>query len=111
MNHEMRLKPDPFFQIQSGRKTIELRLNDIKRQKITAGDTIIFSHQKQTLQTTVIALHHFPSFKELFEALPMDACGIDPEMTINDAVTEMRQYYSEEQEMEYGVLGIEIRLC
>lgn len=43
MNHKMNLFPEPFEMISSGQKTIELRLNDEKRQKIQIGDIIEFS--------------------------------------------------------------------
>jgi len=41
--HYMKLQPKPFAKIKEGTKTLELRLNDEKRQSITVGDTIIFS--------------------------------------------------------------------
>lgn len=42
MIHEMMLSPKPFEMIASGTKTIELRLNDEKRQKVQVDDTIVF---------------------------------------------------------------------
>ena len=113
MNHEMKLKPRPYAKIKSGSKTIELRLNDEKRQQVRVGDTITFSNMELPelkLRTKVVALHKFASFRELFEALPMEACGNAPAISVDDAVAEMRQYYSEEQEAKYGALGIEIEL-
>ena len=46
MIHEMSLQPEPFGKIESGAKTIELRLYDGKRQKIRIGDTIIYTSTK-----------------------------------------------------------------
>ena len=43
MKQKMNLCPEPFEMIRTGQKTIELRLNDEKRQKIQIGDTIEFS--------------------------------------------------------------------
>ena len=43
MKHEMKLQPNPFFQIKNGQKTIEVRLNDEKRQQLKVGDEIEFS--------------------------------------------------------------------
>ena len=43
MIHKLNLNAVPFERIKSGRKTIELRLYDEKRQKIQAGDDIIFT--------------------------------------------------------------------
>ena len=40
--HEMKLYPAPFDSIKSGRKTVEMRLNDEKRQLIKIGDRIRF---------------------------------------------------------------------
>ena len=42
MLHIMKLKRAPFDKIRNGSKTIELRLNDEKRQKVNIGDFIEF---------------------------------------------------------------------
>ena len=42
MTQKMNLNPEPFEMIFSGQKTIELRLNDEKRQMIKVGDMIEF---------------------------------------------------------------------
>ena len=44
MIHYMKLNPKPFAMIAEGRKTIELRLYDEKRQGISLGDTIVFKN-------------------------------------------------------------------
>ena len=113
MTHNMKLKPNPFAKIASGSKTIELRLYDDKRQQLSVGDTIIFTSMEDSglqLKTRVVALHKFSSFRNLFEALPMEACGYDSEMPVEDALVNIRRYYSEKREEQYGVLGIEIQL-
>ncbi len=43
MQHSMKLLPAPFEKIESGQKTIEIRLFDEKRQELQIGDTIEFS--------------------------------------------------------------------
>lgn len=43
MLHCMKLNRDPFEKIKSGSKTIEMRLFDEKRQRISVGDFIEFS--------------------------------------------------------------------
>ena len=40
--HIMKLHPRPFAKIKDGSKTIELRLYDEKRQRISVGDTLRF---------------------------------------------------------------------
>lgn len=110
MTHEMKLRQEPFDYIVKGIKTIELRLNDEKRRLINVGDKIRFSlidGNSQTVETTVIKLHRFSSFKELFLTDLFSKCGCDG-MTIDAAVASMKQYYTEDQEEKYGVIGIEI---
>lgn len=113
MNHNMKLNPSPFAAIETGKKNIELRLNDEKRQQIKIGDTITFTNiadSEQKLFTKVTALHHAPSFAALFTTIPLSACGFDGALSPEEAVNAMRQYYSEDAEMKYGALGIELVL-
>jgi len=113
MIHEMRLNPGPFKNIYDGIKTIELRLYDEKRRKVAVGDEIVFVRTEKSqfrMRAEVIALHIFPSFKELFETLPLTKCGYTEENVSNASPKDMLKYYSEEEEAEYGVVGIEIKL-
>lgn len=113
MTHHMRLFKEPFEQIKSGTKTIELRLNDEKRRQVKPGDFIEFTETKNPdskIMTKVIALHSFGSFQELYENLPLLQCGYT-EADIADANPEdMNDYYSRELQEQYGVLGIELAL-
>ena len=43
MTHHMKLVQHPFEMIRSGQKTIEIRLNDEKRQRIKLDDYIEFT--------------------------------------------------------------------
>lgn len=109
----MKLNPPPFTAIETGKKNIELRINDEKRQQIKLGDTITFTNTtdpEQKLFTKVTALHHAPSFAELFTTIPLSVCGFDGALSPKDAANTMRQYYSEDAEMKYGALGIELVL-
>ncbi|MBO4878381.1 MAG: DUF1810 family protein [Ruminococcus sp.] len=110
MLHNMKLKDEPFAMIEDGRKTIELRLNDEKRRKVQPGDFICFTHITQPermIQVRVTALHPFPGFRELFEALPAEKCGFAPGETVPDGY--MDSFYPVEEQKRYGVLGIEFR--
>ena len=112
MTHQMKLFESPFEKIRSRQKTIELRLNDEKRQKIQIGDLIEFTQieTKEQIMAEVIGLHRFGSFDELYQQLPLLKCGYT-EMTIGSAKPEdMDKYYSREKQKEYGVLGIEIKV-
>jgi len=108
--HEMTLDPEPFEKVRDGEKTIELRLNDGKRQKIKAGDRIIFNLKDGTendcLFTKVIEIHKYPSFRELYKDLPLEKCGYSHSQARHANPEDMRAYYSPEDEARYGVVGI-----
>ena len=108
--HKMKLNSVPFEMIKSGEKTIELRLFDEKRQQLKAGDKIVFTNTTtgETLNTTVVKLHRFDSFKELYKSLPLLKCGYTTENVDNAKPSDMEQYYSVEEQNKYGVVGIEI---
>ena len=108
----MKLKPAPFEMIKSGRKTIELRLYDEKRQLIKASDEIVFTNTitGETLQTKVLKLHRFDSFAELYKSLPLLQCGYTSENVGSATPADMEQYYSVDEQKKYGVLGIEIKV-
>ncbi len=113
MLHFMKLNPQPFNQIACGNKTIELRLFDEKRQKIKIGDTIEFTsilNPDQKLKAVVKNLYKFPSFLELYQNLPLEKCGYSKEQIKTASHKDMEEYYSLEQQKNYGVLGIEIEV-
>lgn len=111
MNHHMSLVPSAFLKIANGSKTIELRLNDEKRQKINIGDTICFqcSEINSIICAKVIKLHKFSDFEELYKALPLEKCGYSNDDLKTAHYKDMEKYYTESQIQEYGVLGIELR--
>ncbi len=113
MIYRMTLNADPFEKMKSGKKTVELRLFDIKRRKIDIGDVIVFTNKNNSsleIAASVNALHRYATFAELFRSISLEKCGFDSEDTIKEAVTEMSKYYSEETVKLYGVVGIELEL-
>ena len=112
VDHKMKLDHQPFQMIQSGQKTIELRLNDEKRQKIKVGDRIEFTDNftDEKLLAVVKQLHQFDSFEALYSALPLTKCGYSLDGLTNASPNDMERFYSREQQAKYGVVGIEIRL-
>ena len=108
----MSLDPESFSKIRDGSKTIELRLYDEKRQRIAPGDTIRFTNARrpeETLLTRVQALEVFPSFTELYEALPLLECGYTPETVERASPADMERYYTPERQAQWGAAGI--RVC
>jgi ASC-1-like (ASCH) protein len=110
---EMKLRRQPFENIKNGTKRTELRLFDEKRQLINLGDTIIFSeidNPNNTLKVKVIGLSRFKTFRDLFKCLDPIACGWKDIQNLESMIKQMRVYYSEEEELKYGVLGIHLEL-
>ncbi len=109
-HHTMNLVPSAFRKMADGSKTIELRLYDPKRKAIAVGDHILFRNTETDEQREVVvqALHTFPSFEELYKALPLECCGYTKEEVLYAHPDDMYAYYTDEQIKRYGVLGIEV---
>ncbi len=111
MTHNMKLHLQPFEMIKNGEKIYELRLYDEKRRQINLGDKIIFTNKNgEELKVKVVGLHKFSSFKELYQALPLEKCGYLKEELATASFTDMLEYYSISEQEKYGVLAIEIAL-
>ena len=109
MKHEMKLNNGPYVNIKNVTKTIELRLNDNKRQLLKIKDLIEFTN-KETLEQMLVEiqnLYHYPSFDELYKHFDKVSMGYKE----NDVADpkDMEKYYSKEEQEKYGVLGIEIK--
>lgn len=108
--HKMNLNDGPFHRIKNGTKTIELRLNDEKRQLLKENDLIEFTNREtsESIVVEVVKLHQYSNFDELYQYFDKISLGYDEE----DAASpkDMEQYYSKEEQDMYGVLGIEVRV-
>ena len=103
----MKLKESPFERIKNGTKTVEFRLYDEKRRKIKIGDQIEFSKLpdlQETILVDVLDLYREDTFENLFKKLFTD------EDEIKKETKSMYQYYSPDEEKQYGVVGIKISL-
>ncbi len=103
MKWQMKLYPDAFESIQSGRKNIEMRLYDEKRRKIQSGDEIEFINTQngEALTASVIAIHVFANFEELYRNFSKTSIGYLPNEIANPQ--DMLRYYSKENIKKYGV--------
>ncbi len=107
--YEMRLTDESFDLIKQGKKTIESRLYDKKRQQIKIGDTIIFKNRdKQTepIEAKVVELLHYPTFVKLFAAEEPIKFGRNYKEGL---ISQIYQFYSKEDEAKYGVVGIRVK--
>ena len=112
MKHYMKLQAAPFALIAAGVKTVELRLYDEKRKKLTVGDEIEFTNVESgaRLCCTVVALHKFPTFAALYAAIPLLKCVYTAQNVASASPADMEQYYTKEEQRAFGVVGIEIAL-
>lgn len=105
--HEFRLHQEPYDAIASGKKTIEARLFDEKRQAITLGDELVFISRKnpdQRVRARVGALHKAVTFQELFANNEAEKFG---KPTVEELIAQIAEFYSEEDQRQHGVVGIE----
>ena len=108
----MKLFEEPFNLIKSGKKTIEIRLNDEKRRKIAIGDLIEFTKlpdERESLKVKVLDLLRYDTFKDMYRDIPFKDFGRE-EWSIEEMLNGTYSIYSIEQENEWGVLGIKIKL-
>ncbi|MBQ7939199.1 MAG: RNA-binding protein [Clostridia bacterium] len=109
--HIMKLHPGPFAKIKDGSKTIELRLYDEKRRRISVGDTIQFVNTEDPADMVCLRVRDlfvFDSFDELYKHLPLMECGYSAEDIHTASPIDMEVYYSKEEQKQYGVIGIQI---
>jgi ASC-1-like (ASCH) protein len=108
----MKLKSRYFDYMKNGTKRIEIRLNDEKRKLIKVGDTITFLKEPELtekLMARVVALLHFESFEKMAKNLPLAKLGFENE-TKEQVVEAYHQFYSEQDEKEYGVVVIQVEV-
>ena len=106
----MNLQPKYFDFIKDGTKRIELRLYDEKRQSIQLGDIIEFAKSDdEKFKAKVVGLLRYNSFANLFEDFDISILA-DSSMTKQELLEVLGEFYSEEKQAEFGVIGIRIKL-
>lgn len=112
MEFKMGLYEGPFDSIKSGKKTVEVRLNDQKRRDLRKGDTIEFTklpEENEKICVEIQGLKRCFSFREMYEDIPaeqFDAVGRD----IEERVETIHKIYSSDLEKDWGTLAIVIKL-
>ena len=108
MEHKMKLKNEPFNMMKNGKKDIEMRLYDEKRQQIKPKDTIEFTNiiTNETIKYLVKDLHVYKSFEQIYQIFDKERLGY---LTNEKAhYKDMEQYYPIDEIKKYGVVGIEL---
>ena len=106
----MNLQPKYFDFIKGGTKRIELRLYDEKRQSIQLGDIIEFAKSDdEKFKAEVVGLLRYNSFADLLEDFDISILA-DASMTKQELLEVLGEFYVEEKQAEFGVIGIRIKL-
>ena len=109
--HQMGLYEEYFAAIKTGRKKMEVRLNDEKRRRIKIGDSIKFikvPEQDESLQVQVMDLTTYETFQAMYEDIPFEAFDCAGWM-MKEMLEGTYDIYTPEQEEEWGVLAITIK--
>lgn len=113
MEHTMGLYEEYFESIKEGKKRMEVRLNDEKRQEIKIGDAINFiklPKQDEILKVVVSELKEYPTFQAMYEDIPFNEFDCEG-WTMEEMIKGTFEIYSPEQEKKWGTLAIGIKLA
>ena len=105
-------RKEPYYTfVKNGQKTVEGRLIKGKYAEMNVGDHIVVQKEdeSESFEVEITALNKYLTFRDMLmsegltNVLP-DAGDVD------DGVSIYRQFYTKEQEVEYGVIAIRVRL-
>ncbi|MGI6759401.1 MAG: ASCH domain-containing protein [Bacilli bacterium] len=110
MIHYMNLWNDSFQSIKKKTKTIEMRLNDEKRQLLNINDIIVFKNTRtnEEIKVKVISLKQYKNFDDLYQDCNKIEIGYREDEEANP--DDMLAYYSKEQIEKYGALAIKVEV-
>ena len=114
MNHKTyrNHRNEPYFTfLKNGQKTIEGRIKKGKYTDIAPKDHIVVSKKEstETIEVLVIGVRTYKTFKEMLSHEPLQKV-LPNTNSIDAGAAIYRQFYSAEQEKQYGVVAIEITL-
>ncbi|ACB59817.1 protein of unknown function DUF437 [Exiguobacterium sibiricum 255-15] len=111
MLHNMGLYEEPFHSIQTGKKVIEIRLNDQKRQAIKVDDLIEFKNLSNGEQLTVRVTKRetFKDFQSLYEKISLEAIDCIG-WSMPELLKSTYAIYLKEAEQQFGALALTIEI-
>lgn len=108
--HKMNLQAKYYDFIKNGTKRIELRLYDEKRRKIKPGDEIEFAKSEaDKFMTKVTALYLYRNFAELVADFSIELLA-DKSMTKEELLLALDEFYGQDEQEEFGVVGVKLEL-
>ena len=108
----MKLNPEFFDQVKSGKQIYEVRLYDEKRQKIGVGDTIIFKKMPELLEgviVRVVDIKRFETFEQMAQTLSIASIGFEGK-NASQVAWAYNRIYTKADEKHYGVVAFKIEV-
>lgn len=108
----MKLKPEYFDLIKSGKKVYEVRLLDEKRRQFKLGDSLLLKKEPELLEgivVKIIEVKYFNTFLEMAKTLSISGLGFD-DITAEEVDNIYHSIYSREDEEKYGVVAFKLEL-
>lgn len=102
------LDSDIFDLVNNGTKTIEGRVNDEKRRKLSIGDRLIFVNREDDnniIESIVKDLIYFDNFEEMVEKFDIKYLYKES-YTKNDYLDLIKRFYKDEEIKKNGVVAI-----
>ena len=112
MEMKVHLHPEIFDIVLQGVKNVEIRVNDEKRRQLKVGDTLLFVKRPDDLEkirAIVKNLVYFSSFEEVMDAYEMKRIYLE-DTSQEEYIKLMKQFYSDEEVKQNGVVAIEFEL-
>jgi len=103
-------RTEPYFSyVRDGQKTIEGRLYKKLYKELTVGDSIhVYNYNEtESFLINVVGLRMYHSFRELLTHEVLSRV-LPNTPTISDGVAIYEQFYTPEQQNEFGVVAIEV---
>lgn len=109
--HMMKLRPEYYNKIANGEKTVEVRLFDEKRKDFGRGECVAFENieNHDILVAEITELQTFKNFEDCITYTGTKKIGFNGSL-IEDAVKTYREIYTTEDEQNYGVVAISLKL-
>ncbi len=103
-------RAEPYFTLlKNGQKTVEARIRKGKYRNIKPGDQITVYDNKETdsVETVVKRVTIYKSIKDMLTSESIKELLPDVD-SIYQGIRVYRQFYTPEQEKQYGVVAIEV---
>lgn len=102
------LDEDVFEIVRKGIKDVEVRVNDEKRRQLKEGATLVFLKRPlddEEIRVKVTKLDYYDNFLELVKHYEMKRLYLES-YTKEMWLSEMKRFYTDEEQAKYGVVAI-----